>query len=116
MNSEQRLDQQAKIFQYIKSALNEGTIHNYSKDYLTIYLRYQQAYLIRENNICNTLLTLDREGTKTCQLNLKKRWKGDEFLISLHAGIETHLMVLIAWRVLLLKVASNTPSSSQLQI
>jgi hypothetical protein len=79
-NNEQRLDQQAETFQRVESALNEGTARNYGRGHLTTYLRCQQAYPAREDDLRDALSTLDREGTRARQLGPKKRRKGSEFL------------------------------------
>jgi len=65
--------------QRVEQALS-GTARSYGKGHFTAYLRSQEQYPARENDVRNSLRILDKEGTLARQLGLKKRRKGGEFI------------------------------------
>jgi len=78
-NDDQLLAQQAETHQRVEQALSDVP-RNYGRGHFKAYFISQEQYPARDNDIRQSLRTLDHQGTLARQLGPKKTRQGGEFI------------------------------------
>ena len=73
VNDDERLTQRVETFRQVEKALGEGAVRNYGRGHFDAFLRSQEQYPAREDDVRDAIKALDPQGTKARRLGPKKR-------------------------------------------
>jgi hypothetical protein len=81
-NDEQRLTQRVETFRQVEKALGEGAVRNYGRGHFDAFLRSQEQYPAREDDVRDAIKALDPQGTEARRFGLRKRRPRGQYITS----------------------------------